>query len=204
MAKPISAKAKRSARRANIKVIASRLVYQGPVFTVFSDRVREGSHTGQRDVIRHSGSVVMMAVDEPANSEPLVLLVRQYRYATNLRMWELPAGRIDVGENKLAAAKRELLEETGVTAKNWKRLFRFYASPGFLDETMDVYLARNLTRGPAQPEEDEQISVRFFPLPTALKMVHSGLIPDAKTISGLLWLNEIANNSSRRRKNSGF
>ena len=201
MSKSISTKGSKSAGKANIKVISSKLVYKGPVFTVFSDRVREGAHTGQRDVIRHSGSVVMMAVDEPANSEPLVLLVRQYRYATDQRMWELPAGRINEGENKLAAAKRELLEETGVTAKKWKRLFRFYASPGFLDETMDVYLARNLTRGVAQPEEDEQISVRFFPLPTALKMVHSGLIPDAKTISGLLWLNGITNKLSRKRKN---
>lgn len=203
MAKPISAKAARGARKANIKVIASKLIYKGPVFTVFSDRVREGRHTGQRDVIRHSGSVVMMAVDEPVNSEPLVLLVRQYRYATNQRMWELPAGRIDEGENKLAAAKRELLEETGVTAKKWTRLFQFYASPGFLDETMDVYLARDLARGIAQPEEDEQISIRFFPLPSALKMVRSGLIPDAKTISGLLWLNSIVSNGVIRRKNGG-
>jgi ADP-ribose pyrophosphatase len=191
MKKQVSAKKRKSASNSNVKVISSKMVYKGPVFTVFSDRVREGKHTGQRDVIRHSGSVVMMAVDESAKSEPKVLLVRQYRYATNSRMWELPAGRIDEGENKLAAAKRELLEETGVTAKEWKRLFQFYASPGFLDETMDIFLARDLAHGKAQPEEDEQIAVRFFPLRKALKMVYDGAIRDAKTMTGLLWLQEL-------------
>jgi ADP-ribose pyrophosphatase len=190
MAKDRSAKRGRSASKGNIEVISSKLVYKGPVFSVYSDRVREGKHTGQRDVIRHSGSVVMMAVDDRGKSDPLVLLVRQYRYATNLRMWELPAGRIDPGENKLAAAKRELIEETGVTAKKWQRLFRFYASPGFLDESMDIYLARELTRGQAQPEEDEQISVRFFPLREALKLVAKGIILDAKTMTALLWLGQ--------------
>jgi ADP-ribose pyrophosphatase len=200
MNKQVSAKKPKSASKGNIKVISSKLVYKGPVFSVFTDRVREGEHTGQRDVIRHTGSVVMMAVDESAKSGPKVLLVRQYRYATNQSMWELPAGRIDEGENKLAAAKRELLEETGVTAKNWKRLFQFYASPGFLDETMDVFLARDLMRGQAQPEEDEQIAVRFFPLQSALKMVHSGDIRDAKTMTGLLWLLSMVDKGARKLK----
>ncbi len=77
-------------------------------------------------------------------------------------LWELPAGRIDEGERELAAAKRELLEETGYTARNWKRILHFYVSPGFLDETMSIYLARGLNAGVAQPEEDEKIAVRFF------------------------------------------
>lgn len=202
MKKQVSVKKRKSASNGNVdvKVISSKLVYKGPVFSVFSDRVREGEHTGQRDVIRHTGSVVMMAVDESAKSGPKVLLVRQYRYATNQSMWELPAGRIDEGENKLAAAKRELLEETGVTAKNWKRLFQFYASPGFLDETMDVFFARDLMRGQAQPEEDEQIAVRFFPLQSALKMVHSGDIRDAKTMTGLLWLQSMVDKGARKLK----
>jgi ADP-ribose pyrophosphatase len=93
MARDRKAKRRGSARKGNTEVISSKLVYEGPVFSVYSDRVREGKHTGQRDVIRHSGSVVMMAVDDRAKSDPLVLLVRQYRYATNLRMWALPAGR---------------------------------------------------------------------------------------------------------------
>jgi ADP-ribose pyrophosphatase len=181
--------AKRTSSAARVAVVSSKLIYDGPVFRVFSDIVREGDHTGQRDVIRHTGSVVMMAVDDTAQrKDPEVLLVRQYRYAAGRALWELPAGRIDEGENRLAAAKRELREETGVSARRWRRLFQFYASPGFLDETMDVFLATGLTRGVAAPEEDEQITVRFFPLSRAFAMVRSNSIRDAKTIAALLWL----------------
>ena len=103
-------------------------------------------------------------------------------------MWELPAGRIDAGERELAAAKRELLEETGFTARRWKQILHFYVSPGFLDETMSIYLAQDLRPGIAQPEEDEKIVTRFFPLSATLRMVNRGLISDAKTISGIFWL----------------
>ncbi len=102
-------------------------------------------------------------------------------------MWELPAGRIDDGERELAAAKRELLEETGYSARIWKKILHFYVSPGFLDETMSIYLAQGLKPGIAQPEEDERILTRFFPLPAAVRMVQKGLIRDAKTIAGVLW-----------------
>lgn len=180
--------AKRTTGGRNVKVISSKLVYKGPVFTVHTDIVREGPHTGQRDVIRHSGSVVVLALDRPKRGEPRVLLCRQYRYAAAQSMWELPAGRIDKGENRLAAAKRELIEETGVRAKRWQRMCQFYASPGFLDETMDIYLAEGLTLGEATPEEDEQISIRFFPLSEAVQMVLSGRIKDAKTMTGVLWV----------------
>ncbi|MCU1287270.1 MAG: ADP-ribose pyrophosphatase, partial [Acidobacteriales bacterium] len=197
---PRMAKQKES-RRANprttgIELISSKKIYQGPAFSVFKDIVREGAHTGQRDVVRHTGSVVILVVDEPLTkrSDAQVLLIRQYRYAAGQYMWELPAGRIDAGENKLAAAKRELLEETGVIAKKWTRIFQFYASPGFLDETMDVFLARGLTLGKAQPEEDEQISLRFFPLPEALGMVASNKIRDAKTMTALLWMYMMVSN----------
>jgi len=103
-------------------------------------------------------------------------------------MWELPAGRIDEGESPLAGARRELLEETGYSARKWKKILFFYVSPGFLDETMTIYLATGLQAGKAQPEEDEKISIRFFSLSTARKMVLTGRIRDAKTISGILWL----------------
>jgi ADP-ribose pyrophosphatase len=117
-----------------------------------------------------------------------VLLERQYRYAADRYLWELPAGHIDPGEAPAAAAKRELLEETGLTAKRWKRALHFYVSPGILDETMSVFLATGLTSGQAQPEDDERIQTRFFPLPAALKMAHSGTIQDAKTLVSLFWL----------------
>lgn len=170
------------------RVLSSRVAYKGPVFSITTDQVEEpGGIRARRDVIRHSGSIVVLAVDGPA-SNPQMLLERQYRHAAGQMMWELPAGRIDKGERELAAAKRELLEETGYTARHWKKILHFYVSPGFLDETMSIYLARDLHPGIAQPEEDEQISTRFFPLSAAVRMVHKGLIRDAKTISGVLWL----------------
>lgn len=103
-------------------------------------------------------------------------------------MWELPAGRIDEGEAELVAAKRELLEETGYRASRWKQVLRFWASPGFVAETMALYLARGLREGAAEPEEDEVIEVRFVPLSKAVAMVKRGTICDGKTIAGILWL----------------
>ena len=142
---------------------------------------------GRRDIVRHTGSVVILAVDE-TRAEPHVLLVRQYRHAAQQYLWELCAGRIDQGENELAAAKRELLEETGYTGARWKRILRFYASPGFVAETMSVVMATGLRRGKAQPEDDEIIQKRLVALPAAVRMVINGTIRDAKTISSILWL----------------
>lgn len=171
-----------------LKVLSSKIVYRGKVFDVTSDKVQEPTGiTAQRDVVRHSGSVVVLAVDEN-DVEPRVLLERQYRYPARDYLWELPAGRIDPGEKPLAGAKRELLEETGYSARRWKLALKFWISPGFLDETMALYLATGLQRGKARPEEDEVIANRFFPVPAAVKMVNRGKIRDAKTIAGVLWL----------------
>jgi len=168
--------------------LTSRVVFRGPVFHVSSEMVKEPAGIEVRgDIIHHSGSVVILVVDD-AGRELRVLLERQYRYAAGERLWELPAGRIDPGENELAAAKRELLEETGYTARRWSRVLKFFVSPGFLDETMAVYMARGLRRGAATPEEDEVIAKRFFPLGAAVRMVMNGKVRDAKTIATLLWL----------------
>jgi ADP-ribose pyrophosphatase len=171
------------------RVISSRTVYRGPVFWVTTDDVQEpGGVRARRDVIHHTGSVVILAVDDASGKEPLVLLERQYRHAANDYLWEIPAGRIDQGEQPLPAAKRELLEETGFTAAHWRRIFKFYASPGFVAETMSVFLATGLTAGTAQPEADEVIQQRMVPLQMAVGMVLRGTIRDAKTISSVLWL----------------
>ena len=180
-------------KAAKARVLSSRISYQGPVFSVTTDEVEEpGGVRARRDVIRHSGSIVVLAVDDATKAggkaEPRVLLERQYRHAAQSMMWELPAGRIDDGETSLTAAKRELLEETGYSARQWKRVLHFYVSPGFLDETMTIYLARSLQAGKAQPEADERIAVRFFSLSEAKRMALNGRIQDAKTISGILWL----------------
>lgn len=173
-----------------LKVLSSKIVYRGKVFDVTSDKVQEPTGiTAQRDVVRHSGSVVVLAVDEN-DVEPRVLLERQYRYPARDYLWELPAGRIDPGEKPLAGAKRELLEETGYRARHWKLALSFYASPGFLDETMMLFLARDLTAGDAKPEDDECIECRFFRLSEAIDMILSGEIHDGKAIAGVLWLSE--------------
>lgn len=182
-----------SSRKAS--VLSSRVAYRGPVFHVTTDQVAEpGGIRARRDVVRHSGSIVVLAVDDQ-KPEPLILLEHQYRHAAESMMWELPAGRIDEGESPLAAARRELLEETGYTANRWKRILRFYVSPGFLDETMTIYLARSLNAGKAKPEPDEKIAIRFFPLSIALRMVLTGRIHDAKTISGILWFCQTQSNT---------
>jgi ADP-ribose pyrophosphatase len=178
----------KSSKTKKVRVLSSRVVYRGPVFWVTRDEVIEpGGIKARRDIVQHTGSVVILPLDE-SGKEPRILLERQYRHAAQQYLWELPAGRIDEGENELTAAKRELLEETGYTARKWKRILSFYASPGFVAETMSVYLARDLRAGTAQPEADEVIAMRFFSLDAALRMVLSGTIRDAKTISGILWI----------------
>jgi ADP-ribose pyrophosphatase len=189
---------KSSNSKAKARVLSSLEVYRGPAFWVTTDQVLEPSGLrGRRDIVRHTGSVVILPVDE-TQSEPRVLLVRQYRHAAQQHLWELCAGRIDKGENELAAAKRELIEETGFTAAHWKRILKFYASPGFVAETMSIYLAKGLRPGPAQPEEDEVIEIKFFPLSTVVRMVMAGRIHDGKTISSVLWLSHEISNRKRR------
>lgn len=183
-----SSSAKSSHAKAKARVLSSKVVYRGPAFWVSFDEVLEPTGVrARRDIVHHTGSVVVLAVEE-GHGEPRVLLERQYRHAAQSYLWELPAGRIDKGEKDLAAAKRELLEETGYTARSWKRILRFYASPGFVAETMAIFLARGLKSGEAQPEADEVIQVRMVPLSEAVRRVMSGRIRDAKTISGVLWL----------------
>jgi ADP-ribose pyrophosphatase len=180
--------ATRKKSSSTVRVVSSKTAFRGPIFSVMTDHVEEpGNVRARRDVIRHSGSIVVLPLDDSGRT-PRVLLERQFRYAAGMRMWELPAGRVDPGERNLAAAKRELLEETGFTASRWQRALFFYVSPGFLDESMTVYLARGLKPGAAQPEEDERIAVRFFPLQQAVRMAMTGKIVDAKTIASLLWL----------------
>lgn len=172
---------------ARAKVVSSKLSFKGRVFNVFTDTLEEPD--GRRhikDVIRHNGSVVMLAVDERTNpADPIVILERQYRHAAGQFLIELPAGSRDVGEAPLAAAKRELIEETGYRAKKWTMLIRYFASPGFLGEWMQIYLARDLREGEAHPEMDEQIEIVKMPLSEAMKMIAEGKIHDGKTLIGL-------------------
>jgi len=168
-------------------VLSSKTVFSGRVFLVTRDRIIEPNGvTAVRELVRHSGSVVVLAVDENG-PEPLILLERQYRYAAQDYLLELPAGRIDPGESALTAGKRELLEETGYTAQNWSKVLYFYPSPGLLEETMTVFLARRLRPGIAQPEVDERIECSLVPLSKVLHWIMAGTICDGKTIATVLW-----------------
>ena len=170
------------------KVLSSEVVYKGRVFAVTHDEVEEpGGVRAGRDVVRHNGSVVILAVDTRENAEdPGVLLIRQYRHAAGQFLLELPAGRIDAGEKMLPAAKRELIEETGYRAKKWSKLVTYYASPGFVSEAMNILLAEELTQGEATPEEDERIELRMTPLSEVLEMIRAGEMLDGKTLTGVL------------------
>ncbi len=174
--------------RTKAQVLSSKVSFRGKVFSVTTDRVTEpGGVTSTRDVIRHNGSVVIFAVDSSTNpSDPTILLERQYRHAAGQFLLELPAGRIEPNEAPLAAAKRELIEETGFRARRWSRLVRYYASPGFLAETMQIFLAEDIRPGVAQPEPDEKISLLHIPLSELLKLIEEGKILDGKTIVATL------------------
>jgi ADP-ribose pyrophosphatase len=142
-----------------VEVVSSTLSYEGPLFRVYTDKIIENGRELTRDVIRHNGSVVVL---------------------------EVPAGKMEEGEDALAAAKRELLEETGFKAKRWRKMIRYFASPGFLGEFMQVFLAEGLTLGDAQPEYDEQIEIEMMPLSILLKMIDQGKIYDGKTLISVM------------------
>jgi ADP-ribose pyrophosphatase len=175
-------------KSSSVRVLSSKTVFRGRVFSVVSQQVQEPDGVQvRRDIVQHPGSIVILALDDSGKT-PRVLLERQYRHAAGERLWELPAGSLDPGEKPALAARRELLEETGYSAAKWQKALYFFVSPGFLTESMHVFLATGLKKGQAQPEDDERIAIRFFPLPQAVQMVTSGKIIDAKTIAPLLWL----------------
>ena len=182
------AKALQPAVEESAHLVNSETVFEGKVFQVVRDQIIEpGGTEVTREVIRHRGSVVILAVDNSSSKhDPWIVIERQYRYAAGQFLWELPAGKLEPGEDTLAGAQRELEEETGYQAKKWKPLVKYYASPGFVSETMQVFLAEGLVAGAAHPEFDEKIEIRLVKLSEVLKLIAKGAILDGKTLSGVL------------------
>ena len=180
--------AKKAAPPETAEVLSSVLKFEGPLFNVYTDHIIEPNGVeSHRDIIRHNGSVVILAVDDSkSKSDPLIVMERQYRHAAGQYLWELPAGKIDdADESRLAAAKRELIEETGYRARKWSPLVRYFASPGFLGEWMQIFLAEGLTLGDAEPEEDERIDLYLISLSEVLRLIDDGAILDGKTLVGV-------------------
>src|SRR5437763_12836655 len=162
--------------------IDSKTVFEGRVFHVTVDTVREGEQTFVREVVHHPGSAVIL----PAFDDGMIALVRQYRHPAVKYLLELPAGTLNEKERPEEGAARELEEELGVVAGRIEQLSEFFVSPGFCEEKMWLYLATDLKETKQRLEEDELIEVVRLPIDRALQMITDGEIEDAKTIIGLL------------------
>lgn len=173
--------------------VSSTRVYTGRVISLDVDEVRfpDGS-VGKLEMIRHPGaSAVVPLLDEPDGApanvrDPLVLLIRQYRYAADAYLYEVPAGRLDAGEAPADCATRELQEETGYSAASVELLLSMYTTPGFTDEKIHLFVARGLVAGESHREADEFLELKPMRLSVALQMVERGEIQDAKTALALL------------------
>ncbi len=158
-----------------------RAVYDGKLLHVFEDTVRipEGREA-RREVVEHTGAVAVIATD----AEDKVVLVRQWRHAVGRALWELPAGTRDPGEDPAATAQRELTEETGFAATEWRELGRGPVSPGYSSEEIWFFEARGLSAGTSTPDADELLDVELFDASQLTRMARDGEI-DLKTLAGL-------------------
>ncbi len=177
--------------QSDVKVgrVKTRRAYTGRIISLDIDTVRfpDGS-VGELEMIRHPGaSAVVPFLSDPAGDDPQILLIRQYRYAAEDYLYEIPAGRLDEGEDPVQCAARELKEETGCLAAHFEHMFTMYTTPGFTDEKIHLFLAAGLERGEAARESDEFLTLTPVPLSKALEMVEAGEIQDAKTALGLLY-----------------
>lgn len=169
--------------------LESRRIYTGKVLNLDIDRVRfpDGS-VGELEMIRHSGaSAVVPFLDSAAGDDPQLLLIKQYRYAANGFLYEIPAGRLDPGETPESCARRELQEETGCSAKRMEFLYTMYTTPGFTDERIHLFMATEMMQGETGHESDEFLTLETVPLSRALEMIRDGVIQDAKTALGILY-----------------
>jgi len=165
------------------KRIDRKEIFKGHIFNIYLDEVEisDGS-IRPREVVEHNGGVCVVAVDDDNN----VFMVRQFRYAVGKEMLEIPAGKLEVGEDPFEAAKRELSEETGCSASEWTELGCMYPTPGYCSEKLYVYLARDLKKGEMHLDDGEILTVEKYPISEIVDMIMNGNISDAKTVFGVL------------------
>ncbi|WP_338835305.1 NUDIX hydrolase [Neomoorella thermoacetica] len=163
--------------------IASERIYEGRILNLRRDRVRlPDGHEASREVVEHPGAVAIIALDYDKN----IYLVRQYRYPIERVTLEIPAGKLDSGEEPLTCAQRELAEEVGLAAAEWKPLLTFYSTPGFSNEIMHLFLATGLRSHREKADDDEFLEIVRVPLAEAAAMALRGAIQDAKSIAGIM------------------
>lgn len=164
------------------EILATKSIYKGKIFDVIESDIRHDNLEYKREIVVHKGSAVMV----PVFDDGTVALVRQYRYAAEEFLLEIPAGTLNKDEDPEAAALRELEEEIGVKAGKIEKLSEFYLSPGFLTEKMHLYLATELTETSQRLEEDEILTIERYSFSDAFSLIRSGEIRDAKSIIGLV------------------
>ena len=179
-------KSPKSVAEHNFDTVDSETLYLGKIFALRADEVRmPGGKTGRREVVEHYGAVAVVAMDEDAN----IVMVYQYRHPIGRRLWELPAGLLDMGgEPPHITAARELKEEAGLSAQNWRVLVDLVSSPGFSDESVRVYLATGLSDvgRPDAHDEEADLVVKWFSLDDAVRMAMSGVLVNTIAVSGIL------------------
>ncbi len=175
------------------EVIESKDIYEGAILAVRRDKVAmPGGREAYREVVEHFGAVAVVALDDDLR----LLMEKQYRHPVEQHLWELPAGILDIaGEDPLAAAKRELYEETGSSAQNWSVIADTVTSPGFADETVRIYLARDLKLGtrPAVEDEEADMTLHWVPLSEAVEMVFAGKVINSIAVAGILGAAQLLN-----------
>ena len=168
------------------KQLESTRLYDGKIVKLFRDRVElPNGKEAFREVVRHPGGVIILPIDNEGN----VWMVRQFRYPYGRAILEIPAGKLEFGEEPLSAARRELSEEIGAAAGQWTDLGKVFPTPGFCDEVQHLYLARDLIFGQVHPDEDEFLEQVTLPFDEAFAMAADGRLQDSKTVIALLRAN---------------
>ncbi|WP_214816515.1 NUDIX hydrolase [Exiguobacterium sp. s131] len=166
------------------KTIEREVIYQGKIFDVEKHVVSlPNGNTSVRELVYHNGAVAVLVIDESDN----IVMVEQYRKAFESMSLEIPAGKLEKGEEPMASAERELKEETGYTAESLEKIFSFYGAPGFCSERVDVYVAKGLSAGEMNLDEDEFLNVKRYSFDEAVDLLDRGIITDAKTIMAIQW-----------------